>query len=181
MGAVEVVVQGDPPRGLDARIPGKSMLAMRVWIQGDALAGACSCSHGKAGRFCMHQVAAAIVWRQRLAGVEPQIDAQSRKMVLARARHDAEVRQRHARLRALLRCVDTTVLASRLLECPGQWLPNSSDGLDADALVDQLFSAARTYGLWHALYAWGEQFQAGPSTAADSQRQASAPPDARSD
>lgn len=66
----QVRVSGEDPLpepALRARVTGSEIYTTEVWIEGDAIAGECSCPHAEEGWFCKHQVALALVWRERLA------------------------------------------------------------------------------------------------------------------
>ncbi len=69
-GAVEIVDEDPMPEpAVRARVAGSETYDVEVWIEADAVAGECTCPHAADGWFCKHQVALAIVWRQRLAGM----------------------------------------------------------------------------------------------------------------
>jgi uncharacterized Zn finger protein len=68
-GAVEVVNEDPMPEpALHAQVSGTETYTTEVWIEDDAVAGSCDCPNADDGWFCKHQVAVALVWRERLAG-----------------------------------------------------------------------------------------------------------------
>ena len=80
-GAVEVTEEAPLPEpSLSAQVMGSETYSTEVWIEDDALAGICDCPNAEEGWFCKHQVAVAIVWRERLACATPNIDATAKKL-----------------------------------------------------------------------------------------------------
>jgi len=74
-GSVEVVAEDSLPEpALRAEVTGTEIYTTEVWIEDDALAGSCDCPSALDGWFCKHQVAVALVWRERLARA-PNSDA----------------------------------------------------------------------------------------------------------
>lgn len=66
-GAVRVTsVDPLPEPALRAEVHGSAVYHTEVWIEDGALAGDCDCPSAADGDFCKHQVALALVWRQRL-------------------------------------------------------------------------------------------------------------------
>lgn len=66
-----VTVLGEDPLpepGLQAQVDGSDTYCTEVWIEHGAVAGDCDCPNARDGWFCKHQVAVALVWRDRLAG-----------------------------------------------------------------------------------------------------------------
>ncbi len=96
-GAVEVVDEDLLPEpALRAQVTGTDTYTTEVWIEDDAVAGSCDCPNAEDGWFCKHQVAVALVWRDRLAGHATPIDVSARKSVpsgVKRARTAEEKRQ----------------------------------------------------------------------------------------
>ena len=76
-GSVGVVAEDPLPEpALRAQVTGTEMYTTEVWIEDDALAGSCDCPNAQDGWFCKHQVAVALVWRDRLARA-PNGDAET--------------------------------------------------------------------------------------------------------
>jgi hypothetical protein len=120
------------------------------------LAGVCNCASAKKGWFCKHQVAAALVWRQRLAGIEPQIDRQSQKLVLDRQKRDRKLLDRHQRMVEFLRGLDRTCLSAKLVELAGDALGEAIDRDDREELIFRLLTLVRDCRLWPQFYSWRE-------------------------
>jgi len=75
-GAVEVVGEDPMPEpALRGEVAGTDTYTTEVWIEDDAVAGACDCPHAEEGWFCKHQVALALVWRSRLFFPSPDAAA----------------------------------------------------------------------------------------------------------
>ncbi|MFM2059743.1 MAG: hypothetical protein RLY71_4128 [Pseudomonadota bacterium] len=110
----QVEVLGEDPLpepALRARVFGTETYRTEVWVEADAITGECSCPHAEDGWFCKHQVALALVWRERLAtGVSAAV---------ARAADPDAPRtatERAASLYDFLHAQDSATLADKLLE-----------------------------------------------------------------
>jgi uncharacterized Zn finger protein len=74
-GAVDVASEepGDTP-AIYATVTGTEPYATEVWIHEGEVGGTCDCANAQEGWFCKHQVAVALIWRERLSGEAPIID-----------------------------------------------------------------------------------------------------------
>ena len=74
-GAVQVLSEepGDTP-AIYAQVAGSDTYETEVWIHEGEVEGACDCANAQDGWFCKHQVALALVWRERLSGEAPAVD-----------------------------------------------------------------------------------------------------------
>jgi hypothetical protein len=111
----QVEVLGEDPLpepALRARVFGTETYRTEVWIEDDAISGECSCPHAaEEGWFCKHQVALALVWRERLAS---GVSAASAWAADPDAPHTAT--ERAASLHDFLHAQDSATLADKLLE-----------------------------------------------------------------
>ena len=74
-GAVRIIGEDlQPVPTIHAEVDGTATYSTRVWIDG-GVDGTCDCPNAGDGWFCKHQVAVALVWRYRLEGEEPVVDA----------------------------------------------------------------------------------------------------------
>ena len=116
-GAVEVVDEAPMPEpALHAQVTGSETYTTEVWIEDDDLAGSCDCPHAADGWFCKHQVAVALVWRQRLAGQATVIGSSPRKPAASGAKRARTAEEKREALNAFLRGQDVANLADKLIE-----------------------------------------------------------------
>ncbi len=155
-GAVEIVGEDPMPEpAVRARVAGSDTYDVEVWIEADAVAGDCTCPHAADGWFCKHQVALAIVWRQRRAG------APASSSEAAGVRPARTALERRQSLRAFLHGQDAASLADKLLDLATrdrhverelqQWRKLS--GMDGDwagirRVVGEMLSARRDFIAW---------------------------------
>lgn len=104
-----------PEPALRAQISGSELYETSVWIEDDELEGDCDCPHAAEGWFCKHQVALALVWRERLSGAAPEVDEAARKKVAASAKRGQTLRDKHQRLQDFLHAQAAADLADKLL------------------------------------------------------------------
>lgn len=115
-GAVRVLgEQNDPVAEIHAEVDGTETYTTRVWIEDNELEGDCNCMHANEGWFCKHQVAVALIWRQRLSGEEPAIDEAARNKVQASAKRAQTVRDKRQQLHEFLRGQPAAALAEKLI------------------------------------------------------------------
>jgi uncharacterized Zn finger protein len=115
-GAVTILEeQSAPVPMLRAEVAGTETYATSVAIEGTAIVGACNCMNAASGWFCKHQVAVALVWRQRLTGEQPVIDEAARSKVQASAKRAQTVRDRRKALSEFLHSQSTATLADKLI------------------------------------------------------------------
>lgn len=116
-GVVEITHEEPLPQpALCARVHGSLPYLTKVWIEADAIAGHCSCPHADDGRFCKHQVAVALIWRERLGGQPTQVDEDTHKRLKASAARANTARQKHQALHDFLHAQPARALADKLLE-----------------------------------------------------------------
>ena len=115
-GAVRVLREElQPVPTIHAEVDGTATYSTSVWIDGSVV-GACDCPNATDGWFCKHQVALALVWRQRLGGSEPVVDEAARKKVQASVKRAETVKSRRAALHTFLTGLPAPVLADKLIE-----------------------------------------------------------------
>ena len=116
-GSVEVVAEDPLPEpALRAEVTGTEIYTTEVWIEDDALAGSCDCPIAQDGWFCKHQVAVALVWRERLARA-PNSDADIANPGAApTAKRPRSAKDEHLALRDFLCGLDPSILADKLLD-----------------------------------------------------------------
>lgn len=116
-GAVEVLDEDAMPEpAVRAQVTGSMRYSTEVWIEDDDIAGSCDCTHASGGWFCKHQLALALVWRDRRAGSAPSDQAPTH-MPLQRGSKDlggAEAGRRA--LHDFLHNQGAALLADKLLE-----------------------------------------------------------------
>ena len=116
-GDVEVLDEDPMPEpALYAEVAGSETYMTEVWIENDAIAGRCDCPHAAEGWFCKHQVAVALVWRERRAG--PAAPAEESTMPTARGGTSRPLTAAPHRLSLhdWLHAQDAATLADLLLE-----------------------------------------------------------------
>ncbi len=115
-GVVYVVAEeaGSDP-GIQAQVLGTEMYSTGVWIEDDLLYGACDCPNAEDDWFCKHQVAVALVWRDRLSGIDTPVDKEVRSKVRAIARRAKTARNQRDALQEFLHAQPSAVLADKLM------------------------------------------------------------------
>jgi len=101
---------------LYATVQGTAPYETEVWIHEGEVGGSCDCMNAQEGWFCKHQVALALVWRERLSGEAPVVDDEARKKVQASAKRAQTIKDRRLALKAFLHAQPTATLADRLLD-----------------------------------------------------------------
>jgi hypothetical protein len=161
-GAVKVLDEDPMPEpALHAPVTGTDTYSTEVWIEDDAVAGSCDCSNAEDGWFCKHQVAVALVWRDRLAGHATPIAPSVRKPmpgVVKRARTAEEKRQA---LHDFLHGQEVATLADKLLEFADrehdiarelqQWRKANelgNDPADLKTLISEMLAPGRGFIAW---------------------------------
>ncbi|MBE0549653.1 MAG: SWIM zinc finger family protein [Rubrivivax sp.] len=116
-GAVEVVDEDPMPEpALHAQVTGTETCTTEVWIEDGAVAGSCDCRNAADGWFCKHQVAVALVWRDRLTGHATSIDASVRKPVPRGVERARTAEEKRLALHDFLRGQEVATLADKLPE-----------------------------------------------------------------
>lgn len=105
-----------PEPALHALVSGMETYTTEVWIEDDVVAGSCDCPNAEDGWFCKHQVAVALVWRDRLAGHATPIDASARKSVQSSVKRARTVEDKRQALHDFLHGLDASTLADKLLK-----------------------------------------------------------------
>lgn len=176
-GAVQVLSEepGDTP-AIYAQVAGSDTYETEVWIHEGEVEGACDCANAQDGWFCKHQVALALVWRERLSGEAPAVDDEARMTVQAGAKRARTVQDRRQALQEFLQAQGAAVLAGRLLDLADrdheiarelqQWrkLSETSDGT-ADpkalkALVTEILSPGQGFVSWRESHAYVHRAEA---------------------
>ena len=161
-GAVQVLSEDPMPEpALHARVAGTELYATEVWIENDAVAGDCDCPNAADGWFCKHQVAVALVWRDRLAGTVPAIDEAARRKVEASARRAQTLKDKRQALHDFLHGLEASALADKLLDFADrdpeisrelqQWRKASElkdDPAELKSLVTEMLSPGRDFLSW---------------------------------
>ena len=163
-GAVKVTAERSwPESALQARVAGTDLYTTEVGIEDGAVAGRCDCPHAEDGWFCKHQVAVALVWRQRLEGFAlPAGGDTVSAHPPPRARTTRVPEDPRQALHDFLHGLDASTLAARLLDLADrehdiarelhQWrqLRNPSDRPeDLEALINDLLSPGRDFIAWN--------------------------------
>ena len=176
-GAVQVLSEepGDTP-AIYAQVAGSETYETEVWIHEGEVEGACDCANAQDGWFCKHQVALALVWRDRLSGEAPAVDDEARMTVQAGVKRARTVQDRRQALQDFLQAQDAAVLAGRLLDLADrdheiarelqQWrkLSETRDGA-ADpkalkALVTEILSPGQGFVSWRESHAYVHRAEA---------------------
>ncbi len=173
-GAVEVTEENPLPEpALHAQVMGSEMYSTEVWIEDDVLAGTCDCPNAEDGWFCKHQVAVAIVWRERLAGAAPGIDGTTPKTVQATTKRPRTAKDKRQALHNFLQGLERTALADKLLDLADrdhdlarelhQWRKLSElkdDAAQLKPMVTDLLSPGRGFIAWNESYAYVRRAEA---------------------
>ena len=122
-GKVEITAQTKAPRfSVNATVLGTDTYSVEVWLDEDnSVDGECDCLSAEDGWFCKHQVAVALVWRDRLSGVETAVDSVAQKKVEASSKRAKTVKDQQQALHDFLHGLDSATLASKLLEFADQY------------------------------------------------------------
>lgn len=167
-GAVEVVDEAPLPEpALHARVAGTETYTTEVWIEDDAATGSCDCPNAEDGWFCKHQVAVALVWRDRLAGHATPIDAAARESVQSSVKRARTAEDKRQALRDFLRGQEVSALADKLLELADrerdisrelqQWRKASevsNDPADLKPLINEMLAPGRSFIAWDESYSY---------------------------
>lgn len=173
-GAVEVQSEepGDTP-AIYATVNGTEPYSTDVWVQDGEVGGSCDCASAREGWFCKHQVALALVWRERLSGAAPAIDEEARRKVQASAKRARTVEDRRQALHDFLHSRSAATLADRLLDLADrdheiarelqQWRKLSEapqEAADLKALVTEIMSPGRDFISWRENYGYVHRAEA---------------------
>lgn len=169
-GAVEVVDEDPMPEpALHAEVTGTDTYTTEVWIEGDAVAGSCDCPNAEDGWFCKHQVAVALVWRDRLAGPVMPVDTSADKPVPSGVRRARTAEEKRQALHDFLHGQEIATLADKLLAFADrdhdisrelqQWRKareESNAPADLKPLVSEMLAPGRGFIAWNesASYVW---------------------------
>ena len=159
-GCVQVVAEDPMPEpALRALVTGTEIYTTDLWMEDDALAGDCDCPHAQDGRFCKHQVAVALVWRERLAHASgSHSDVPGAAPAAARPR---TVKAQRRALQDFLRGLEPSILVDKLIDLADrdrdiwrelqQWrkLGEMKGGLvDVKPMIDEILSPGRDFIAW---------------------------------
>jgi tetratricopeptide (TPR) repeat protein len=116
-GVVHVIAEEpEPEPGIHAQVLGTEMYSTGVWIDDGLVYGACDCPNADDGWFCKHQVAVALVWRDRLSGIDTPVDKAVHSKVRAIARRAKTARNQRDALQEFLHAQPSPVLADKLMD-----------------------------------------------------------------
>jgi hypothetical protein len=173
-GAVEVRSEerGDTP-AIYATVNGTEPYSTEVWFHDGEVGGTCDCPSAQEGWCCKHQVALALVWRERLTGTAPAIDEEARRKVQASVKRALTVRDRRQALHDFLHSRSAATLADRLLDLADrdhevarelqQWRKLSEaphEAADLKALVTEILSPGQDFISWRENYAYVRRAEA---------------------
>jgi hypothetical protein len=173
-GAVEVVDEDPMPEpALHAQVSGTETYTTDVWIEDDTVVGSCDCPNAEDGWFCKHQVAVALVWRDRRAGHAAPIDASARESVHSSGKRARTVEDKRQALHDFLRGQEVSTLADKLLEFADrdydisrelqQWRKASevgNDPADLKPLINEMLAAGRDFIAWDESYSYVRRAEA---------------------
>ena len=176
-GAVEVVSEDPMPEPLlSAQVMGTELYTTEVWIEDDTVAGSCDCPNADDGWFCKHQVAVALVWRERLAGNAPVIDDAARKKVQASTKRARTVKDKRQALHDFLHGQKAATLADKLIAIADrdndisrelqQWRKVSEvsgenqEPADLKPLITEMLSPGRGFIAWNESYSYVRRAEA---------------------
>jgi tryptophan 2,3-dioxygenase len=116
-GAVDVIDASEalPEPFIRAQVQGTSMYITELVLRDQGLHSDCTCPHGEDGNFCKHQVALALTWLARLAGLEVDADPVAQKKAQTVAKRSATMAAKAQSLRDFVHAQSTQALAERLL------------------------------------------------------------------
>jgi len=173
-GAVEVQSEesGDTP-AIYATVNGTQPYSTEVWVHDGELGGTCDCANAQDGWFCKHQVALAMVWRERLSGEAPAVDEEARRKVQASVKRAKTVKDRRQALDDFLHSRSAATLADRLLDLADrdheiarelqQWRKLSEapqEPADLKALITEILSPGRDFISWRESYGYVHRAEA---------------------
>jgi len=173
-GAVDVTRQesGETP-AIYATVQGTEPYETEVWIHEGEVSGACDCMNAQEGWFCKHQVALALVWRERLSGEVPTVDDEARKKVQASAKRAQTIKDRRQALKEFLHAQPPATLADRLVDLADrdanihrelqQWrkLSEAPQGAtELKALVTDIMSPGSSFISWRESHGYVHRAQA---------------------
>jgi hypothetical protein len=161
-GAVEVLDEDPMPEpALHAQVTGTDTYSTEVWIEDDAVAGSCDCPNAEDGWFCKHQVAVALVWRDRLAGHATPIAPSVRKPVPGGVKRARTAEEKRQALHDFLHGQEVATLADKLLEFADrdhdiarelqQWRKANelgNDPADLKTLTSEILAPGRGFIAW---------------------------------
>ncbi len=161
-GTVDVVDEDPMPEpALHAQVSGTHIYSTEVWIEDDGVASSCDCPNAEEGWFCKHQVAVALVWRDRLAGHNTPIDAAASKCAQSSVQRARTALEKRQALHDFLHGQQAATLADRLLEFADQdhdiarelqqWRKASelsNDPAELKTLVNEMLAAGRGFIAW---------------------------------
>ena len=161
-GAVEVLDEDPMPEpALHARVTGTETYTAEVWIEDDAVAGSCDCPNADDGWFCKHQVAVALVWRDRLAGHAVPTSASAPRGVSGEVKRARTAEEKRQALQDFLHGQDVATLADKLLELADrdhdigrelqQWRKASeliNDPAELKTLINEMLAPGRGFIAW---------------------------------
>lgn len=163
-----------PERSVRATVHGSEPYATEIWLdEDDSVDGDCDCPNAQDGWFCKHQVAVALVWRNRLAGTEILVDAAAQMKVEASTKRAQTVKNQAQALHDFLHGLDATTLANKLLELADRdrdiakalqyWRKLSTSSVepaDLKRLITEMLSPGRDFIDWRGSYAFARQAEA---------------------
>ena len=173
-GAVGVTREesGEMP-ALHATVQGTEPYEAEVWIHEGEVGGSCDCRSAQDGWFCKHQVALALIWRDRLSGEAPADDDEAHKKVQASTKRSQTTKDRRQALKEFLHAQPAATLADRLLDLTDrdadihrelqQWrkLSEASQGaIELKALVTDIMSPGRDFLSWGESHGYVRRAQA---------------------
>ena len=161
-GAVEVVDEDPMPEpALHAQVTGTDTYTTEVWIEDDAVAGSCDCPNAEDGWFCKHQVAVALVWRDRLAGHATPIAPSVRKPMTGGVKRARTAEEKRQALHDFLHGQEVATLADKLLELADrdhdvarelqQWRKANelgNDPAELKTLISEMLAPGRGFIAW---------------------------------
>ena len=173
-GAVDVLDEDPMPEpAIRAQVTGSEVYATEVWIEDDAIAGSCDCPHAQDGWFCKHQVAVALVWRERLASAPGSKSLTASAGTLPAAKRPRTKKDRHQALRDFLCGQDPATLADKLLDLANrdhdtsralyQWQKLSEakgKTVDLKPLVEEVLSPGRGFISWNEAFSYAQRAEA---------------------
>ena len=162
-GAVEVVEEHPMPEpALQAEVTDTEIHTTEVWIEDDTIAGSCDCASAEDGRFCEHQVAVALVWRDRLTGHAARVALPAGNSARSGAEPARTFGGERQALHDFLHAQEASTLAEKLLEFVDrdqsvsrelqQWRKASEMGNDPahlEPLISELLAPGQDYIAWN--------------------------------
>lgn len=182
-GAVEVMTEDPLPEpALRAQVIGTEAYSTEVWIEADLIAGTCDCPNAEDGWFCKHQVAVALVWRERLAGAgnsavdsstTPTVDGKAQRTTQSSIKRARTVKDKRQALHDFLHSLERAALADKLLDLADgdhdvsrelhQWRKLSElngDTAKLRPMVTDLLSPGRDFIDWNEGYTYVRRAEA---------------------